>query len=140
MSAGEPHDTPSGRPEAATHGRLASQGAVVELISPRLALAELAGDLDLSCYDLIEDLLSHAQRDVLIDLTRCDSIDSTAIGALIAAHGAATARGHRIALLVRPDQHAVTTAVRIARLADIVAVHTSRRTAFDSFRDGAGSR
>jgi anti-anti-sigma factor len=140
MSSREPHDAPSGGPKTSQGGRFASSQSVVELLSPRLALAALLGDVDLSCYDVIEDLLDHARRDVLIDLTRCDSIDSTGIGALIAARGAATARGHRLALLVRPDQHRVTTALRSSRLADILAVHTSRRAAFDSFRDGAGSR
>jgi anti-anti-sigma factor len=134
MSPLEPHDAPSGGPETT------EQQPVVELVSPQLAVAALAGNVDLACYDIVEELLRHAPRDVLIDLTRCDSIDSAGIGALIAARGAATARGHRLALLVRPDQHGVTAALRLSRVADILAVHTSRRAAFDSFRDGTGSR
>jgi anti-anti-sigma factor len=139
MSSRRPHDSPPGEPDS-DGGRLGGLQSVVEIVSPRVAVVSLVGNVDLSSYDVIEGLLDTAQRDVLIDLTRCEFIDSTGIGALIAARGAATARGQRLALLVRPDQHAVRSALRISRLEDILEVHTSRRAAFDSFRDGAGSR
>jgi anti-anti-sigma regulatory factor len=125
---------PQGMPARAP-GTLPTR-AKLELVSPVLAVLSLTGSRDPVDYDHLKQLLDEAAAhgDVLVDLTRCASLDATAIGALIAAHGAAMARGNRLALLISPEQNPVTAAVHATHLADIVAVHTSRRGVFASFR------
>src|SRR5205085_6498006 len=80
MSPRGPHDSPPGEP-APDGGRFGGLQSVVEIVSPRVAVVSLVGNVDLSSYDVIESLLDNAQRDVLIDLTRCEFVDSTGIGA-----------------------------------------------------------
>jgi hypothetical protein len=114
--------------------------ATLDLLSPVLALVCVRGDHDVTCYDALKALLDEAAAhgDVIVDLTRCESLDATAMGALIAAHGAAAAHGHRLALLLAPGWSAVRRAVDLACLAAIVPVHTSRRAAFESVGRAGG--
>jgi len=108
----------------------------LDVLSPVLALVSVQGNQDVSCYDRLKMQLDAAAAlgDVIVDLTRCESLDATAIGALIAAHGTAAAHGHRLALLLEPGWSTVMRAVELTSLGAIVPVHTSRAAAFRSMR------
>ena len=123
---------PSARPNRAAHYERSVQTA---LVSDELAIVSLTGAHDRAWYEQLRGALDEAtvHGDVLVDLTRCSSLDACAIGALIAANGAATAQGHRLALLIDAEPCAVTDAVESARLSEIMSVHTSRRAVFASF-------
>jgi anti-anti-sigma factor len=108
----------------------------MELLCRGLAIVRVTGEQDLACYDRLKDTLDMAVAcgDILVDLTNCTCIDSGTIGALIAAHGGATAQGHRLAMLIRPQPDALARTIKATRLADIIPVHTSRNAAFAVFR------
>src|SRR3954470_7731514 len=65
----------------------------LDVLSPVLAQVSVQGTQVISCYDRLKNQLDAAAAlgDVIVDLTRCESLDATAIGALIAAHGTAAA-------------------------------------------------
>ena len=85
-----------------------SQGVEVEVQPARApqyaAIVSLRGEHDLATAPVIRDALSAVFGDVLVDLSECTFVDSTVIGALIAASQDLQREGHTLALVVPPGE------------------------------------
>lgn len=67
---------------------------------------EVEGELDLAVADQLKEAIDHAasQRQVLIDLKRCDFIDSTGVAVILRAHGQMAGEGRRLAVCCPSEQ------------------------------------
>jgi anti-sigma B factor antagonist len=75
----------------------------LELFADGTYVISVAGELDLYSSQLLESELSGLQeknvRSVVVDLTECEFIDSTALGLLVKAHKQLAAAGTRFSLV-----------------------------------------
>jgi anti-anti-sigma factor len=106
----------------------------VEVLSPALAMVSLIGEHDLGRYQLLGDAFASVAefRDVLVDLTYCSFIDSSAIQIFALAKAIVDTHEGRFALVVPRRQVAVTRVVEFLHFGDLVAVHTSQQSALAS--------
>lgn len=85
------------------------------------------GDVDLQSAPALSAALADLQRehsgDVVIDLTAVTFLDSSGLGAIVTAHHAIAAAGHRV-LLVCTDAR-ILKIIRLTRLDEVVPVFES---------------
>jgi anti-anti-sigma factor len=87
------------------------------------AIVSLRGEHDLATAPVIRDALSPVFGDVLVDLSECTFVDSTVIGALIAASQELQREGHTLALVVPPENADVARTLEIVRIGELLQVH-----------------
>jgi anti-sigma B factor antagonist len=106
----------------------------VEHDAPGLAVVSLRGEHDISTAPELTQALERAaaHSDVLVDLSECDFIDSTAIGVLIRTAKQVQARGEQLVVVMPSEWSNVARALRAVRLAEIMPVKTSRGDALAS--------
>jgi len=84
----------------------------------------LAGDIDLhtapQVRDRLEELRADGRRTVVLDLSRVDFLDSSALGTLVAAQRSFTQDGGGLRVAC-PQPHAQKV-FRITRLADVIPI------------------
>jgi anti-anti-sigma factor len=97
-------------------------GVEVRYASPRsadfAAIVSLYGEHDLDSHDTIAQALEPIDGDVLVDLTDCRFIDSSAVNAILAKSQQLQHRGHRLELV------APTYNVHVARIVEVVGLRT----------------
>ena len=97
-------------------------GVEVRYASPRsadfAAIVSLYGEHDLDSHDTIAQALEPIDGDVLVDLTGCRFIDSSAVNAILAKSQQLQRRGHRLELV------APTYNVHVARIVEVVGLRT----------------
>ena len=86
-------------------------------------LVSLHGEHDLATAPALQDALGPLFGDVLVDLSECTFVDSTVIGALIAAAQDMQREGHTLSLVVPPENVNVARTLEIVRIREIVRVH-----------------
>jgi anti-anti-sigma factor len=106
----------------------------VDMLSPALAMVSLIGSHDLGCSQALRDAFASVAEcpDVVVDLTHCSFIDSTAIHIFVLANAVTHTHGGCFTLVVPPQQIAVARVVELTRLGDLVAVHSSHQSALAS--------
>jgi anti-anti-sigma factor len=103
-----------------------SQDVEVEVRPPHApqyaAIVSLRGEHDLATAPVIRDALSPVFGDVLVDLSDCTFVDSTVIGALIAASQELEREGHALALVVPPENADVARTLEIVHIGALVRI------------------
>lgn len=96
------------------------------------------GEHDISTEPQLARALAEASVHsvVVVDLSGCTFIDSTAIASLINGASAVHARNERFALVIPPEQRHVTRIAKMLRLSEFLAVHESRDAALASLEAG----
>lgn len=89
------------------------------------AVVELCGEHDLASAVEVQDALEMIHGNVLVDLTRCSFVDSTIIGVLIVDQKSRLCEGHRLELLVPPDNKGVTRTLEVSGVPRLVTIHTA---------------
>jgi anti-anti-sigma factor len=87
-------------------------------------VVRLCGEHDLATAADIQYALASVWGDVLVDLTSCEFIDSTVIGTLIRDHQARRREGHRLELLVPPENTTITRTLTIVGVLDALTTDT----------------
>jgi anti-anti-sigma factor len=100
----------------------------LERHSPAVAIVTLRGEHDLATRPEITAALARAggEADVLVDLSDCTFIDSSVIGALVAAFQAFAERGRRLELAIPPDAAAIQRVAHVAGLRTFLTIHETR--------------
>jgi anti-anti-sigma factor len=104
------------------------------------AIVLLCGEHDLATSPEIGLALAPIRGDLLIDLSRCEFIDSTVIAALLEKFEDLRREGHRLELLVPPEQKNVRRAIDVIGLGTLIPVLDAiPGTGSPGFADGAAS-
>ena len=90
------------------------------------AVVELRGEHDISTATDVQNALSPIFGNVLIDLSDCEFIDSTIISALIVEFQLRRREGHRLDLLVPPENKTISRSVALSGVGDLMTVHPTR--------------
>jgi anti-anti-sigma factor len=104
-------------------------GAVtLERHSPSVAIVTLRGEHDLATRAEINATLARVgqEADVLVDLSECTFIDSSAIGALVAAFQVLAEQDRRLELAIPPEAAAIRRVAQVAGLATFLTIHETR--------------
>ena len=103
-----------------------SQDVEVEVRPPRApqyaAIVSLRGEHDMATAPVIRDALSPLFGDVLVDLSNCTFVDSTVIGALIAASQELEREGHTLSLVVPPENADVARTLEIVHISELLQI------------------
>jgi anti-anti-sigma factor len=101
-----------------------------------VAIVSLIGEHDLGEYEPLKIAFARAAiraPNVVVDLSRCEFIDSTMIGLLLHAQSV-VARDHGRFVIALPDEaNAVTRVVEMVHLADLAPIYASVEDALSSF-------
>ena len=87
------------------------------------AIVSLRGEHDLRSSLAIREALESIEGDVLVDLSRCGFMDSSVVGTLLRTSQERARAGHRLDLLVPPENRIVARAIEIASLRELLTVH-----------------
>jgi anti-anti-sigma factor len=87
------------------------------------ALVTLRGEHDLATTGQLRDALQPLFGDVLVDLSECTFVDSTVIGALIAAAQELGREGHELSLVVPPDNEHIARTLEIVRIGELMRIY-----------------
>ncbi len=90
------------------------------------AVVALRGEHDLATAPAISETLSSLSGNVLVDLSDCTFIDSTVIGSLIRSSRALERDGHRLEVLVPPENQVIMRTLEVVNLRDLIVVHSER--------------
>jgi anti-anti-sigma factor len=91
-------------------------------VSPYAAVVKLAGEHDLATRDELSAALAPLYGDLLLDLTRCEFIDSAVIALVLRKAQQLTRDGHRIELVVAPGSN-VERALEIVDIRQFLTIH-----------------
>jgi anti-anti-sigma factor len=116
--------TPEGQMDESPQPRTAE----VESVTDELAIVTVRGEHDLGTKSALEDALARAcrSRHVLVDLSHCDFMDSTALAVLLVAHRTQVERGGRLELVIPTGVHPIERITRLARIQAIVTTLPTR--------------
>jgi anti-anti-sigma factor len=89
------------------------------------AVVVLHGEHDLATVSAIADALARVDGNVLVDLSPCTFLDSSAIGAIMGGSLQLERAGHVLEVVAPPDNGMVARTLEIVRLCDVVPVHPS---------------
>jgi anti-anti-sigma factor len=106
----------------------------VEVHSTTASIVTLRGEHDLNSATRIAAALTSAsvRRNVLVDLSQCEFMDSSVISALFRASTRLHARGGRLALVIPADKHgAIRSLFEIMKLASLIPTHETRVAAIE---------
>jgi anti-anti-sigma factor len=100
----------------------------LERHSPGAAIITLCGEHDLATRAEINATLARVGDgvDLLVDLSDCSFIDSSVIGALVAAFQVLAAQGRRLELTIPPEAVAVRRVAQVAGLTTFLTIHETR--------------
>jgi anti-sigma B factor antagonist len=103
--------------------------------APGLAVVSLHGEHDLSSEPTLSGALdaAAAHSHLIVDLADCTFIDSTVIAALLRSAHLVAKKGERLVLVIPSQQRQVARIAEMTRLADQIAIHSSRASALSSF-------
>ncbi|HEY1478745.1 MAG TPA: STAS domain-containing protein [Gaiellales bacterium] len=87
------------------------------------ALVTLHGGHDIATSRDLRDALASLDGDVLLDLSECEFMDSSVIYAVFSDSHARTQHGHRLELVVPPENRIVTRILEIAGARELLAIH-----------------
>jgi anti-anti-sigma factor len=109
----------------------------VELTSAAgdIAIVSLIGEHDISHYDSLKIVLARAAiraPNVIVNLSECQFIDSTAISVLIHGSRVTTRYGGAFAVVVAAGPGPVSRLAELSRLAEMISVHASLEAAIAS--------
>ncbi len=89
-------------------------------------VVSLRGEHDFATIDAIERAVTQADENVLLDLSACEFIDSTVIGAILTCIRELAHRGSRLELVAPPENTTVSHILDVAGLREILTVHERR--------------
>jgi anti-anti-sigma factor len=102
-------------------------GVEVRYAAPRssayAAIVSLYGEHDLDSHDTIATALEPIVGDVLLDLSDCQFIDSTVVGAIIAKSRELQHAGHRLELVAPRSNAHVTRVLDVIGMRALLTVH-----------------
>ena len=106
----------------------------LERHAPGVAIVTLRGEHDLASRAEINAILARVggEVDVLVDLSECSFIDSSVIGALVAAVQTFAERGRRLELAIPSDAVTIQRVAKVAGLATFLAIHETREAGLAS--------
>jgi anti-anti-sigma factor len=106
----------------------------VERHAPGVMLVALRGEHDLNTRPQLGEALARAgeEASVLVDLSECEFIDSTVIGALVVTFQTVTGNGRRFELVIPADASAVQRVARVSGLATFLTIHETREAGLAS--------
>jgi anti-anti-sigma factor len=87
------------------------------------AIVSLRGEHDLATTPALRDALSPVLGDVLVDLSECTFVDSSVIGALIAASLELQREGHALSLVIPPENVNVARTLEIVRIGELLRIY-----------------
>ena len=87
------------------------------------AIVFLCGEHDLATSPDIGMAIAPIQGNLLIDLSECEFIDSTVIAALLEKFEDLRREGHRLELLVPPENKNVRRVIEVIGLGTLIPVH-----------------
>jgi len=121
------------RRAAPVEGRVPGTVAL-ERHAPGVAIVTLRGDHDLATRAEINATLARVggEADVLVDLSECSFIDSSVIGALVAAFQTLAEGGRRLELAIPSDAVTIQRVAQVAGLATFLAIHETREAGLAS--------
>jgi anti-anti-sigma factor len=90
------------------------------------AVVSLHGEHDILTSERLIDALTPISGDILVDLTDCRFLDSTAITVLIVDSQMRVREGHRLELLVPPENRTISRTLEVSGVRDLLTLHTSR--------------
>jgi anti-anti-sigma factor len=101
---------------------------------PGGVVISLSGDHDLSTKRQLVESLARVRRErrVLIDLQQCTFVDSTIIGAILAACRAGSSREPHVSVVLPHDTSYVYRALSVIGLRDLVPAHLSIEAALEA--------
>jgi anti-anti-sigma factor len=92
------------------------------------------GDHDLSTKPQLAEALTHLRREacavIVIDLRQCTFVDSTIIGAILAARRQESSQEPNVSVVLPDDTSYVYRALSVVGLTDLVSAHLSIEAAF----------
>jgi anti-anti-sigma factor len=103
------------------------------------AVVSLRGEHDLATSAALREALEPLFGDVLVDLTDCTFVDSTVIGSLIASAQGLQREGHRLSLVVPPDNANVARTLEIVRIGELIRILPSVPGADGAASDGTAT-
>jgi anti-anti-sigma factor len=103
-----------------------------------VAVVTLRGEHDIATQAVLARALqlAAAHSSVVVDLSECSFIDSTAITEFIKSAKSVQASGERFMLVIPPEQTLVARIARMVRLAEIVEVHETKDAVFARLAEG----
>jgi anti-anti-sigma factor len=87
-----------------------------------VAVVSLNGEHDLATSEGVRVALAPLLGAVLVDLSRCDFVDSTVIGVLLERAEELTSDGYRLELVAPPEGSSAARALEITGVAELVRV------------------
>lgn len=105
--------------------RVAASGATVLIATGRLNLSSAA-----SLRTQLSELIAAGKTQVVVDLSRADAVDSSGVGALIAALKAARAAGGDLRISAPNDQ--VKSVLRLTNLSRVLLVQPDADAPFET--------
>jgi anti-anti-sigma factor len=87
------------------------------------AVVILRGEHDLDSSVAIRDAIDEIDGDVLLDLSECGFVDSSVIGTILRRFQERARDGHRLELIVPPENRVITRTIEIASLRELLTVH-----------------
>ena len=87
------------------------------------AIVRLRGGHDIATSRTLREALDSVPESALLDLTDCQFIDSSVIYVIFSDAHARAKDGHRLEVLVPPENRAITRTLEIARAEDVLTVH-----------------
>lgn len=87
------------------------------------ALVSLGGEHDLASSDELRATFEPILGNVLVDLTRCEFMDSTVIGVLLAKQKDMQREGRRLDLVVPRENAAVARVIDVVGMRELLTVH-----------------
>jgi anti-anti-sigma factor len=87
------------------------------------AIVFLRGEHDLDSSVAIREAIDAIDGDVLLDLSECGFVDSSVIGTILRRFQERARDGHRLELIVPPENRIITRTIEIASLRELLTVH-----------------
>jgi anti-anti-sigma factor len=94
--------------------------------SPFAAIIALCGEHDLATAPEITQTLTSIHGNVLLDLSRCEFLDSSAIAAVIAGAKTLEREGFSLELLVPPANATISRTLQVSGVDGLLLVHPAR--------------
>lgn len=105
-------------------------------LAPGVAIVSVEGEHDLNSEPGLTDAFSEAaaHSSVLIDLSGCSFMDSTAIAAILRVARVVQGKGDRLGLIIPPEQRQISRIAELTRLGDVLAIYPSRASALSDLQ------
>jgi anti-anti-sigma factor len=87
------------------------------------AVVSLRGEHDMATAPEIVKTITSIAGNVLVDLSACDFVDSSMVSALLTGSQDLEREGHRLELLVPPDNAVVTHTLDLIGLREVIVIH-----------------